>query len=280
MPTPSYSEIIKYSGEVTTLSQATKREIANAIRGKKGYELVDAALQVVEKYGMQAQELGAQWLELCAKYNDIDGTAIVDTLDLDGYQYEFEDLIAANELGELTDEELYQRIEDIAEDVAANHSRDAIYENMVREQFLDPRLDPTETRVRYARVPVGETCAWCIMLASLGAWYTSYESAGGLDPDHYHAHCDCVVVPYADPDDIPGYASSLGRYRAMYYTADEYRQNVRRGNDAYPEDLRERIERAKERHLRLEDSGYYKEGFTDYNETLIVMRYQNPELTH
>jgi len=58
-----------------------------------------------------------------------------------------------------------------------------------------------KARVRFARVPSGkETCQWCIMLASRGFVYLSKESAGELN--HYHANCDCRVVPNFTTDKI------------------------------------------------------------------------------
>ncbi len=58
-------------------------------------------------------------------------------------------------------------------------------------------------RPRYARVPSGaETCRFCIMLASRGAVYLSKENAGAVG--HYHANCDCKVVPDWG-DGIEGY---------------------------------------------------------------------------
>ncbi len=58
-------------------------------------------------------------------------------------------------------------------------------------------------RPRYARVPSGaETCRFCIMLASRGAVYLSKDNAGAVS--HYHANCDCKVVPDWG-DDIEGY---------------------------------------------------------------------------
>lgn len=46
-------------------------------------------------------------------------------------------------------------------------------------------------KVKYARVPSGgETCDFCIMLASRGAVYRDEDAAG-----HAHAGCDCRVVP-------------------------------------------------------------------------------------
>lgn len=70
------------------------------------------------------------------------------------------------------------------------------------------RLDPSKPR--FARVPVGETCAWCDMLASRGWVYHSKETAG--INGGYHDHCNCQIVPSwdagkahlegYDPDDL------------------------------------------------------------------------------
>lgn len=61
--------------------------------------------------------------------------------------------------------------------------------------------DPS--RPRFARVPVGKTCAWCLMLASRGPVYRSAESAGAAG--QYHGgHCDCQPVPSWDQgNDLP-----------------------------------------------------------------------------
>lgn len=54
--------------------------------------------------------------------------------------------------------------------------------------------DPLGGETRYARVPTGdETCDFCIMLASRGPVYHTEETAGAFD--HWHAHCDCRVIP-------------------------------------------------------------------------------------
>lgn len=70
------------------------------------------------------------------------------------------------------------------------------------------RLDPSKPR--FARVPVGETCAWCDMLASRGWVYHSKETAG--INGGYHDRCNCQIVPSwdagrvhlegYDPDDL------------------------------------------------------------------------------
>jgi hypothetical protein len=57
------------------------------------------------------------------------------------------------------------------------------------------RRDPASAR--WARMPIGKTCAWCLMLASRGAVYFTKESAGGtgVGTNRYHGHCDCQPVP-------------------------------------------------------------------------------------
>lgn len=61
------------------------------------------------------------------------------------------------------------------------------------------RKDPKKPR--YARVPSGgETCGFCLMLASFGFNWRSPEQAS-----HCHKHCDCRVVPSFGEGSIPGY---------------------------------------------------------------------------
>lgn len=66
--------------------------------------------------------------------------------------------------------------------------RDTIARNVER----DPR------KPRFARVPQGPTCGWCVMLASRGWVYSSAEAAGELKK--YHNDCNCEIVPSWDKD--------------------------------------------------------------------------------
>lgn len=68
-------------------------------------------------------------------------------------------------------------------------------------------------RPRFARVPSGgETCRFCIMLASRGPVYTSKDRAGASE--HFHPGCDCRIVPFWD-------AVQTGGSRAFSPTAVE-----------------------------------------------------------
>lgn len=66
--------------------------------------------------------------------------------------------------------------------------------------------------VRYARVPSGgETCRFCIMLASRGAVYWTDEAAS-----HCHSNCDCRTVPSfsGETPNIEGY--DVDEYKNQY----------------------------------------------------------------
>lgn len=69
--------------------------------------------------------------------------------------------------------------------------------------YRNGKRDPIKPK--YARVPSGsETCRFCIMLASRGFAYRNEKTAGG--DGHYHANCDCRIVPGFDGETkVPGY---------------------------------------------------------------------------
>jgi hypothetical protein len=74
---------------------------------------------------------------------------------------------------------------------------------------------------RYARVPTGATtCEFCLMLSSRGFVYASAELAGKFN--HYHSHCDCLVVTSWDKRPaLVGYdpAALYDRYKASRATS-------------------------------------------------------------
>lgn len=71
--------------------------------------------------------------------------------------------------------------------------------SIMRNAVDDPR------KVKFARVPMGaDTCGFCQMLASRGFKYATAKSAG--EGNHYHANCDCLIVPgFDDSTTVEGY---------------------------------------------------------------------------
>lgn len=96
------------------------------------------------------------------------------------------------------------------------------------------RRDPKKPK--YARVPSGgETCGFCLMLASFGFHYTTEEAAG-----HAHDGCDCRVVPNFGKASVKGYDADgmYSRYQDVLDTLGG-RDGIRAEWDALPREERE-----------------------------------------
>ena len=95
------------------------------------------------------------------------------------------------------------------------------------------RLDPTSPR--WARVPRGETCEFCLMLASRGFAYTSEKTAGR--EMQYHSDCDCRIVPSWGKQTLKGYDPEglYERYKACADTVAP--MTTRERYDAYKKTL-------------------------------------------
>lgn len=71
----------------------------------------------------------------------------------------------------------------------------------------------------WAWIPVGDTCAFCITLASWGWQKASKKALKNGHAEHIHANCDCTyAVRFGSEGDVEGYDPK--KYRQMYYGAD------------------------------------------------------------
>ncbi len=71
----------------------------------------------------------------------------------------------------------------------------------------------------WAWIPRGDTCAFCLTLASRGWQKASRSAIKNGHAEHIHANCDCTYAVRFDRDmDVEGY--DPGRYLRMYENAD------------------------------------------------------------
>lgn len=71
----------------------------------------------------------------------------------------------------------------------------------------------------WAWIPRGDTCAFCLTLASRGWQKASKNAIKNGHAEHVHANCDCTyAVRFDDSLDVEGYNPQ--EYRDMYYNAD------------------------------------------------------------
>ena len=72
---------------------------------------------------------------------------------------------------------------------------------------------------QWAWIPSGDTCAFCIALASRGWQKASMEQLKGGHAEHIHAHCDCTfAIRHSSKFNIEGYDPD--KYLEMYEKAD------------------------------------------------------------
>lgn len=274
MAAPNYEQIQSFGNVTDQLRQAAVDEFMEYVYdGMTPEEVIDAAATVAAKYSYLGCELGAQWYDLCSELAGVDAEPA--------------------ELPEMDDEAIKGRTRNAFEK-SQQPTVQAIFNDFMQNVINDSIRTTGSANLwrdyergiaggRWCRVPVGDTCAWCMMLASQGAWYLSEESALGASPDHYHEGCDCKAVYHADAESIQGY-SDLAKYKKMYYNADNDRRANASGREKYPEELSDRVKAAKARHELLEDKkqleaeergeDYKKKPWTVYNEDMIVMRYK------
>lgn len=71
----------------------------------------------------------------------------------------------------------------------------------------------------WAWIPHGDTCAFCITLASRGWQQASKKAIKNGHAEHIHANCDCTyAVRFNSRTDVEGYDPD--KYKKMYYGAD------------------------------------------------------------
>ena len=78
----------------------------------------------------------------------------------------------------------------------------------------------------WAWIPVGDTCAFCITLASRGWQRASKKAIKGGHAEHIHANCDCTyAIRFDSNTTVEGYTPD--RYLRMYEDADGSTPNER-----------------------------------------------------
>lgn len=107
--------------------------------------------------------------------------------------------------------------DDVADASAALSRAQGVSQRLVQETgrntlFDNGRRDPAKPR--WARVPIGDSCDFCIMLASRGAVYLSSDSAGAMTG--FHDHDDCQPTPSFNDGDLPyDVDAAMGKYLAQ-----------------------------------------------------------------
>ena len=104
-----------------------------------------------------------------------------------------------------------------------NYSEDAIGSSigrLVKRTGVDTTLhNALRDGAEFAWVPQGDTCAFCLMLASNGWQRASKDAIRGGHADHIHANCDCTyAIRFDGKSGVEGYDPD--KYREIYDDAE------------------------------------------------------------
>lgn len=91
---------------------------------------------------------------------------------------------------------------------------------LVKRAAADTTLkNAIRDQAEWAWIPYGDTCAFCLTLASLGWQKASKKVLKGDHAEHIHANCDCnFQIRFNSNDDVEGYDPD--KYLDMYENAE------------------------------------------------------------
>lgn len=164
-------------------------------------DIIDYAFALITKYGEGAGALAAQFYDDLAELSHV-MIPPAQVADLPSYQ---ETAIAIN--GSLKQSPTGQKLEQVASRLVKQVAADTTLQNAERDG------------AQFAWVPSGDTCAFCIALASRGWQYMSSKALRSGHAEHIHAHCDCqYAVRFNSRTTVAGYDPN--KYKDMYYGAE------------------------------------------------------------
>lgn len=160
-------------------------------------EIIMHACDIIDRYGQAAGALSCEMYETMA---DAQG-ATVETA-------EMAELPDTSEVGKAVNGTIKQgkRVADTVGRMVKQVGEDTTLKNAVRDD------------AEWAWIPHGDTCAFCIVLASRG-WQSMPRGAKReLYAEHIHANCDCsFAIRFDGESTVEGYDPSV--YEDMYYNA-------------------------------------------------------------
>lgn len=193
-----------YVGKLRQLSDTAANKLQEYIN-KNGIENTDAIIEyayaLITKYGEGSAELACQMYDAVA---EAQGVLVPSAVPAATATYP-EVARAVN--GSLIQSEAGNLISSLADRYVKMAAADTTLQNAARDGAY------------WAWVPSGDTCAFCITLASRGWQRAGKRILKGGHAEHIHAHCDCQFAISLDgKGDVAGYDPD--KYYQMYRNAE------------------------------------------------------------
>lgn len=164
-------------------------------------EMEDYAYAIVQKYGEASGALSAEMYDAIAEIQDAK--------------------VPAAEIAELpTKDEISKTIRGVVKKSKNPNTVANSVGRLVKRTGADTTLKNAERDgAQFAWVPMGDTCPFCIALASRGWQYMSEKAMKNGHAEHIHANCDCTyAVRFDKKSGVSGYDPEA--YKEMYDSAE------------------------------------------------------------
>lgn len=235
----------RYIKRLRAISEKAANELTGFVDSRGGlinvdrYELIDFAFALATKYGEAAAALAAEIYDAVAVAS---GASIP----------------AAIPAKTATISEVAKAINGTIKTGNQTIVADSVY-RLVKMAGVDTTMqNALRDGAEWAWIPQGETCAFCLTLASRDWQRASRKAIKGGHAEHIHANCDCTyAVRFNSSTNVEGYTPK--RYLRMYENAPLDHWNT---PDGKPPAVREDAEKATPRNRinAMRRAAYWKTG--------------------
>lgn len=192
---------LNYINRLSRLSTIAGEKMQEWVR-KNGFSDTDALIEyahaLVVKYGEGSAELSCQMYDAIAEMeNVIVPSAVPIEIKYNDTAKAINGAIKQSPSGQLFDTVVARLVKQAGADTTLN--------NAIRDG------------AQFAWIPSGDTCPFCITLASRGWQYASKKSLRNGHAEHIHSHCDCqYAIRFHQNTNVTGYEPK--KYADLYYS--------------------------------------------------------------
>lgn len=211
--TVTLEEWTRYRDLLAKLSNKAAEEFRNAVWGANGRwggvglaniprdELIEYAYGLVTKYGEGTAALACEYYDALA---ELSGVSLAPAIPAE--------TASIGEVGKALNGAMkFSQTEEYLSNVVGRLVKQAGQDTTLQNALRDG--------AQFAWIPKGDTCAFCLTLASRGWQYASKKAIKGGHAEHIHSNCDCAYsIRFKESDNVEGYDPD--KYLSMYRHAD------------------------------------------------------------
>ena len=240
MATISQAEWKRYTTRLSKISKQAEEEFRKFVADNLGYgrierqKLIDYAYALATKYGEASAALSAEMYDAVAELSGVVVPSAVPS------EVTYQD-VAKTVNGIIKKTASEQVLAQGVSRLVKMAGTDTILSNAYRDRPKGKGSKRKHSGAQVAWIPSGDTCPFCLMLASKG-WQNQTEWGANNHSEHIHANCDCTYAVRFDNNlNVDGYDPL--EYRKIYNDADGRTRDekLKSMRDKYREENRDKI---------------------------------------